>query len=274
VDNIVVGIDETPASQAALEWVAGRCVRRPTRVKLVNVVSRPRDADESMDLLTAAESTLRARVPGQAVELQHPQGSTVRALTALAAGADLLVVGVDPNHPVKAALSGWLPLRVVARSTVPVCIVPTGWDGRAGDITVGLADDGTSDEALVFAAREAIARATRLHVVHVWRDAEFPSDGPTALVTDPRTVIEQHRHVLDEKVRALVERFPALDVESDLVRASPEAALVEGADHSELIVIGTHHQGVLFGSFSGSIAQDIVGRSRCPVCIVPPMPSE
>lgn len=270
MDNIVIGIDETPASQSALEWVAARCAQRSTRVKVVNVVGKMnQDRAESRELLEAAELTLRWRVPGQPVELHVSEGSTVHALTAIAAGAQMLVIGIDPDHPVKAALGGWLPLRVAAHATVPVCMVPAGWSEGDGDVTVGLADDGSSDEAVIFAAKEALARGARLHVVHVWRDAVFASDGPTALVTDARAVIRDHRQFLQREVRKLLQQFPLLDVESDLVRASPQTALVDGAKASALIVIGTHHLSVLAGSFSGSVAQDVLWHSRCPVCIVP-----
>jgi nucleotide-binding universal stress UspA family protein len=271
MDSIVVGVDRTAASASALDWVAARCARRSTSVTIVNVVSRwgvGRDASD--ELLADAADALRARVPGQPVQGLGAEGRSAHALTALAEGADLLVIGIDPDHPVRAALGGWLPLRVAARSAVPVCIVPAGWVEGDGHITVGLADDGSSSEAVVFAAEEALARGVRLHVVHMWRDAEMASDGPAALVTDARSVIDDRRRFLDHEVRRLLARFPDLDVQSDLVRASPEAALVQGAARSELIVIGTHHSGVLAGTFSGSIAQDILWRTRCPVCIVPP----
>lgn len=271
MDDIVVGVDRSAASASALEWVAARCAHRATRVAVVNVVSRwGLGRDASVALLADAETALRARVPGQPVECHVSEGRTAQALTASAAGADLLVIGIDPGHPVRAALGGWLPLRVAARSTVPVCIVPAGWAEDDGDVTVGLADDDTSSEAVVFAAEEALARGVRLHVVHMWRDADMASDGPAALLTDARSVIEERRRFLDREVRRLLTRFPRLDVQSDLVRASPEAALVKGAERSALIVLGTHHAGVLAGTFSGSIAQDVLWRTRCPVCIVPP----
>ncbi|WP_165818048.1 universal stress protein [Microbacterium sp. Gd 4-13] len=169
MEAIVLGVDGTRASASATQWVAERCAREPSRVRVVNVISNlTADRHASLDLLESAERVLRDRVPGQAVELLRADGAVTRALTRLSAGADLLVIGVDPDHPVRAAIGGWVPVRIVAHATVPVCVVPAGWTQTDGDVAVGLADDTSSDAALDLAAREASAMKKKVHVVHAW----------------------------------------------------------------------------------------------------------
>ncbi|WP_460773701.1 universal stress protein [Microbacterium sp. GXF7504] len=272
MERIVVGVDGGRASRAALDWAASRCARRPSRVQVVHVLGRlARDGETAAHVLRDAEERLRGAVPDVAVDVGQVRGGTAQVLTAVARDADLLVIGIDPDRPLAAALGGWLPLRVAARSTVPVCVVPAGWSAAdaEGDVAVGLAADESSTHALVVAAAEAGAAGCALRVVHAWHDPDFAVDGPASLVTGPRPVIEDHRAFLDDAVGDLRRRFEGVRIRSDLVRATPAEALVRGAEGSALIVIGTHHHGVFAGGFTGSIAQDVLWQTRSPVCIVP-----
>ena len=270
MESIVIGVDRTPASTAALAWVAARCARHAARVRIVNVVGRHgQDQTESMALLAEAERQVHERVPGQPVELHRAEGSIAQTLATLAEDADLLVIGIDPQHPIKAALGGWLPVRVASRFTAPVCIVPAGWTERDGDVVVGVADDESSIAALDFAAAEAQSSGATLRIVHAWRDADVTLDGPEALLSSAEQMATEHGQVLDDAAGRLRRDRPALSIEPVLIEATPEAALLGGAEDAALIVIGTHRQGVLQGGLSGSIAQDILWRTQVPVCVVP-----
>jgi len=272
MERIVVGVDESSAAQAALDWVAARCRARSAEVQVVHVAGRfARDDEKAVRLLDEARTRLCERVPDLPVDTRLATGATAQALTEAADEADLLVIGIDPDRPLAAALGGWLPLRVAARSTVPVCVVPAGWteDQTAGGVAVGLAPDDSSTQALVRAAEEAAASGCPLHVVHAWREPDFATDGPASLVTGSRPIVADHRAYLADAVTALRERYADVRIESDLVRATPADALVRGAEGSALIVIGTHHHGVFAGGFTGSIAQDVLWQTRSPVCIVP-----
>ncbi|RKT31109.1 nucleotide-binding universal stress UspA family protein [Microbacterium sp. AG1240] len=267
--DLVLGVDGTRASASATQWVAERCVREPSRVRIVNVIGTlTADRHASLELLERAERVLRDRVPGQAVELLRADGAVSRALARLSAGADLLVIGVDPDHPVRAAIGGWVPVRVVARASVPVCVVPAGWTQTDGDVVVGLADDTSSAAALDLAAREASATTKKLHVVHAWALPGVVVES-SVIEERPDRIVEEHRALLDAAVRSLQRRFTDVDIESDVVRSSPVNALLGHAERAALIVIGTHHQGVLAGGLTGAVAQDLLWRARCPVLIVP-----
>ncbi|MET0828850.1 MAG: universal stress protein [Microbacterium sp.] len=41
------------------------------------------------------------------------------------------------------------------------------------------------------------------------------------------------------------------------------------ARRSSLMVIGTHHRGLMSGAFLGSVGQDVLVESRIAVCVVP-----
>lgn len=269
--KIVVGMDDSAAARSALGWVAHRCTARTVdMVEVVHVV-RPsaEHATSTDDALESAERVLRATAPDQTATFRREPGAVAQTLGEASAGADLLVIGVDPEHPVRAALGGWLPVRVVARANPPVCIVPAGWVPRQGGITVGLEDDVSSSEALTFAAREAESTSAGLRIVHAWRLPDAAVDGAAALLVRPERVLEQHREMLEAAVRSVHGRFPRVHVEADLVRADPAAALVQDAPGAAMIVVGTHREGVLSGAYVGSVVRDLLRRAGCPIMVVP-----
>lgn len=270
MEKIVVGVDESAAARSALAWVADRCIQRAAEVEVVHVVG-PVEAHTppQRDPLVNAERVLRAAAPEQSATYHRAQGGVAQTLGAVSAQADLLVMGVDPEHPVRAALGGWLPVRVIARTEPPVCIVPAGWVPRPGTVTVGLEDDVSSAEALTFAAREAEATSGRLRIVHAWRLPEPSIDGAAALLVQPERILEDHRELLDAAVRSVHRRFPALHIEADLVRADPAAALLQQAPHSAMVVVGTHREGVVSGAYAGSVDRELLWRAGCPIAVVP-----
>ncbi|MCC4248295.1 universal stress protein [Microbacterium testaceum] len=271
MENIVVGVDDRAASRAALAWVGHRCAAHAAEVELVHVVGEVSGRRKATaDLRAEAEHILHEAAPGQAVRFHRAEGGVARTLGELSADADLLVIGVDPAHPLRAALGGWLPVRVIARSVPPVCIVPAGWVPREGSVTVGVDEDSSSAEALEFAAKEAGETSRRLRVVHAWHLPEPALDGSAALLVRPDRVLQEHRDLLDAATQSLQRRFPDLHIESDLVRSHSAEALLDHAPNATMIVIGTHREGVLVGGYTGSVAQDMLWRAGCPIVVVPP----
>lgn len=127
MERVVLGYDGSPAAESALDWVTERVSRRPARVQIVTASSPLRsEREDARRLLEAVERRLRARVPGLPVETIRAEGPAAGALGEVVAEGDLLVVGVDRDHPLRAALRGWIPQRVSASASSPVCIVPAG----------------------------------------------------------------------------------------------------------------------------------------------------
>lgn len=270
MERIVLGYDGSPASVSALEWVAARAGREVAKVGLVNVVSQfTVDRRAALDELSDAEVLLRDRAPGVEVELHRLEGGVTDTLTDFSADADLLVVGINPGHPIRAAMAGAMPLRLSAHAHVPVVMVPAGWADVGDPITVGVAEDGSSDAALAFAAREAAEAEASIRLVHAWLMPTPSFSGSTALVVTPQDVMIEHRATLDAAVSWVVDRYPTMGLQSELVRDSRPAALLRYASRSSMLVIGTNHRGVLAGSLLGSVAQGVLWQSECPVAVVP-----
>ena len=271
MERIVLGFDGSPAAVSALSWTAARAARGPAKVDVVLVVS-PFTTDRAPGLqhLGDAETFLLERLPALEVELHRLEGAVTESIAHAAEDADLVVIGINPGHPIRAAAAGWTPLRLSTRAAAPVCMIPPGWVQADDPVTVGIANDDSSDGALDFAAAEAIRTSTRLRLVHSWLMPTPTFDDAKVVAASPDAVIEEHRNVLERAVQRVADRHRTLSVQSELIRDSRSDALLRFDGRSSLIVIGTHRRGVLVGSLLGSVGQEIMWRAECPICVVPP----
>lgn len=270
MERIVLGYDGSPAAISALGWTAARSARGAARVDVVFVASpATQDRTPGLERLGEAESFLRERIPGLEVELHRLDGSVPASIAEAADHADLVVIGIHPGHPIRAAAAGWTPLRLSTRTSAPVCMVPAGWTAGGDPVTVGIADDDSSASAIDFAVAEAIATGVSLRLVHSWLMPSPTFDYGTAIASDPVVVIEEHRQVLSAALARVQRDNSSVPVETELVRDSRSASLLRFASRSSLLVMGTHRRGVLIGSLLGSVAQEVLWRADCPVCVVP-----
>ncbi|TQK20484.1 universal stress protein family protein [Microbacterium sp. SLBN-154] len=268
MESIVLGYDGSPASVAALSWVAARAARTVVGVDVVTVISRfAQERSSALRHLGNAEGFLRDRVPGIGVQLHRLEGGVEPALTLMSSNADVVVLGVTLGRPVRAALSGALPLQVSARSRAPVVLVPAEWSDLGDPVTVGVSADDSSDAAVAFAACEADLTSVSLRLVHAWQMPPPSFAGDAVPTVD--AVVAEHRGVLDTRMRWVIARYPSMGLRSDLVRDLAGPTLLRHAAHSSLLVIGTHHRGVVQGRLSGSVAQALVWRVPCPLAVVP-----
>ncbi|QKJ18238.1 universal stress protein [Microbacterium hominis] len=268
--RIAVGYDGSAASRAALEWAASRALRGPAHIDLVTVTGMITSNVTKVDReLHDVERRIHDMAPGVLVESRRIDGSMPATLLEDTRTADILAVGIRRGQPVRAALTGWMPLRLAARAKTPVCLVPDDWTFTEHAVTVGVDDDPSSDRALDLAAAEAASAGAALRVTHAWTMPTPQLDGAVALLASPLQVKEEHRKVLRDAVRHVAARYPQLVVEEALVADNPSSALLQRAPRSSLLVIGTHGRGLVTGGILGSVAQDVLGRTDCPVLIVP-----
>ena len=271
MERIVLGYDGSPAAVSALNWTAARAVPGQTSVHVVLVASPLyRERAIEWQRLGRAEALLDERVPGLDVSVHRLEGGVTDSIARASDEADLVVVGINPGHPIRAAAGGWMPLRLSTRSEAPVCMIPVGWRQTDDPVTVGVASDETSDAAVEFGAAEALRSTTDLRLVHSWLMPTPALDASTVLAVTPEEVTEDNRQILEGAVQRVLIQHPNLAVRSELIRDSRSAALLRFDGRSSLIVVGTHRRGVLVGSLLGSVGQEILWRAECPICVVPP----
>ena len=140
---IVVGVDGTPESEAALAFALAEAERSGDRLRVVTAwMLRPRALSEPGVLefgppVSAEELERRAHdvqeravgaiLPGDskvAVTGEVVEGAAGRVLVEASRGARLVVVGSRALGPVRAALLGSVSRYVAERAACPVVVVP------------------------------------------------------------------------------------------------------------------------------------------------------
>ena len=137
-------------------------------------------------------------------------------------------------------------------------------------VVVGHDGSEASTRATMWAARLAARLGLRLHVVRAWSLASAPRPDSAKLgYVPPITDFEQAvREQLKEDVVAMA--LPeTLEVTCHAVHAAPSRALLESAQHAELLVVGSRGTGGFRGLLLGSTADQVVRHATCPVAVVP-----
>ncbi len=138
--RVVVGIDGSGGSAAALSWAAEEVRVGGGRLELVHAWEIPGAlsyAYTGIGLDAAPFEEAATRVLDEAVaevggDLEHPperflvQGAPTRALLAHSAGADLLVVGSRGAGGFEGLLLGSVSIQITRHADCPVVVVPTG----------------------------------------------------------------------------------------------------------------------------------------------------
>jgi nucleotide-binding universal stress UspA family protein len=135
MEQILVGVDGSPESKAALEWAIGQAEAKSAKLRVVMVVedttsdvwishgplgNRLKTAHQHLDHLVKG---YRAGHPNIDVEHEVRAGRPAEVLLDEAKRADLLVVGGRGRGAIAGALLGSVSLHCVAQSSCPVVVV-------------------------------------------------------------------------------------------------------------------------------------------------------
>jgi nucleotide-binding universal stress UspA family protein len=135
MEHILVGVDGSPESKAALEWAIGQAEAKSTKLRVVMVVEdttsdvwiahgplakRLKTAHQHLDHLVKG---YRDGHPKIVVEHEVREGRPAEVLLDESKRADLLVVGGRGRGALAGALLGSVSLHCVAQSSCPVVVV-------------------------------------------------------------------------------------------------------------------------------------------------------
>lgn len=269
--TITVGVDGRAEHRAALDWAIARAERDGSRLDLVSVIQRgwgdpPGEPDPAFagiaGRLLEAEVAIAAR---RVAEVTHHlrTGHVGTELVAASRAADLLVVGAHPASD-RSHFAGSLAVRVAAAADVPVAVVPHGWGGRAGGVTVGVDGEPPSELAVDVAADEADALGAPLIVVC----SGFTANPLLTGLVPEIGLGDRRERIVQEAQRRARERHPSLDIRTRVIEAAPARGLVEAAAGSALLVVGTHNRRTGARLLLGSVSHDVLLNLALPVLIV------
>ncbi|MFF7453189.1 universal stress protein [Kitasatospora sp. NPDC008115] len=290
---VVVGVDGSPESLAALDWAAEEAARRESRLKVVlawPTVVTPLSVLGTVDLarrqadvtLRDAELRVRERWPELTVQAVQVPTDPVRALVDEVSGAqepdgapaELLVLGSRGFGAVAGFLVGSVSQRVLTRTDCPVVLVRRGEDGeeQAGprEVVVGVDPFEGADAVLAHAFEVAERRGLPLRAVYSWTlPATYQYAGIAASVDVTGEMLVYAKGELTRVVKPWRHKYPQVEVVEEAVNARPAKVLADRAAGAELVVIGRRVRRTPIGAHVGAVAHAVLHHVPCPVAVVP-----
>jgi nucleotide-binding universal stress UspA family protein len=290
--DIVVGVDGSPNSTAALRWAEAEARRRGDHLVALfawgfvqpghagdnHTFAPSYDARNAADMLTAAVDDALGPVAARTVECRVRYDLAARALLEAAAGADLLVVGARGAGGLHGLLLGSVSQHLLHHTRGPLAIVrppatvpAPGITAAipAGRVVVGVDDSDSARRALCWAAGEARLRGVPLDVVRAWQ-VLYPVAAPVAGCAVEFDAMEATaRAGLDRAVAALAADGLAVPVAGRVVEGSAGPAIVDAARGADLVVLGTRGHGAVAGALLGSVTHYVSRHASAPLVVVP-----
>lgn len=293
--GIVVGVDGSAPSNAAVAWAAHDAAIRKIPLTLVHVTA---PAAAAMSAGVAAPSLVAMPViddyirwqqenAEQVIEDAHkiatatdPGGLEVQtkilsrsptpALLELSTDAELLVAGCRGQGGVDRTLLGSVSSGLVHHAHCPVAIIHDEEIPSAqAPVLVGVDGSPTSERATEFAFDEASRRGVELVALHAWSDMPilgFPSINWSPAETE--NIKSAEKEVLAERLAGFAERYPNVSVRRVVVADRPSYQLLKHAESAQLVVVGSHGRGGFAGMLLGSVANAVVNSACVPVVVV------
>ena len=134
-----------------------------------------------------------------------------------------------------------------------------------GRVVVGIDGSPASLDALAWAARQADLTGARLEILAAW---EWPTSFGWAVPLpndfDPEAEVQS---TLDDAVGTVRAAYPALTVDTRVVRGRPQPMLIEASKGADLLVVGSRGHGEFVGMLIGSVSEYCTTNAHCPVLV-------
>ncbi|MEV0354145.1 universal stress protein [Nonomuraea sp. NPDC050680] len=269
--RIVVGVDGSVPSMAAVEWAAADAQRRGLPLRIVHVcVQWPHSPGGPAYCAKALEvAATRARELGAEVTTETPTGDVIDELIGASAPADSVVLGSRGLGGFAGMVLGSVGLAVAGHAAGPVVIVRAVAEDRHDRVVVGYDGSEHSRAAMEYALAQARAQDAELHVVYGWR---MPMFSPYAAVTGSllEDAFQQEVRMARERVASWREGHPDVKITDAEVCEHPVAALIQASETADLVVVGSRGLNAFASAVLGSVSHGVLHHVTCPVAIVRP----
>jgi nucleotide-binding universal stress UspA family protein len=282
--NVVVGVDGSPASDAAVRWAAREATMRALPIKLINVVA-PTLVSSAMapnHTITQGEELRARQILKQArrmveelageklpdIHTERQYAGVVPTLVDASNDARMVVVG-SSGRAFRRGMLGPVIAGLLHHANCPVTVVPDPESARHGipddaPVLVGIDGSTASEAAAALAFDEASRRGVPLLAVQAWSDVGvFPIVG-----MDWKTYRDEGAELLGERLAGWQERYPDVQVRRRLVCDVPDRWLVDESKNAQLVILGSGGRGGYAGKHLGSVTSAVVRSARVPVIVV------
>lgn len=284
--EIVVGIDGSSESTAAVAWAAAEAVKRAARLRIVRawqVETRGRfhftatpipdtatdPAKQAREQADHAAALARESSPELDVRVEARGGPAAWTLIENSKDALMLVIGATTRDGLDRAVFGSVTTHAVAHARCPVVIVRGTQDPSPLAATlrrsVVLGFDFSSDALVAAEFAFVFAELHGLNVVAV--EVSPPIDAPVGSASDDIARAEAR---IDEALRPLAAAHPGVGLTPTIARGRPAHVLLEEGARAELLVVGSRGLGRFEGLLLGSVGAALAQHARRPLAIVRP----
>jgi nucleotide-binding universal stress UspA family protein len=286
--GIIVGVDGSSASDAAVSWAAHDAVMRGLPLTLMHVqdpAARAWSQTKVLDEVAGWQKAEGRGVLANASKIAHDITKDASQITIngelqfsapgptlvdRSEDADLIVVGTDGRGALARGLLGSVSSGLVRHARCPVAVIHDGGpqvpQPTDAPVLVGVDGSSASDLATEIAFDEAARRGVGLVALHAWISSELIE---LPGVDWPAVKSEEER-LMSEALAGWRERYPDVTVTKLLVCDQPARALVERSQSAQLVVVGSHGRNALTRTFLGSVSNAVVQSVRVPVIVARP----
>ncbi|GAA3193204.1 universal stress protein [Actinocorallia longicatena] len=264
MNEIVVGVDGSEPSGAALDWAAHEAQRRGSRLRIVHALPPLSEENE----LPAAEERARRAAPGIEIVTEQVTDGPQEALMERAGSAELVVVGTHGHGSVASLIVGSVAAGLAGSAPVPVVLLKDDASLRAeGPVVVAVPENPVA-EVLDAAAHEADLRDLPLRIVHTWWEPPVEGFGAPAPIMplDPAPIIDALRERLEAELEPWLGKRPGTTL--TVVQGHPRDMLIELSGETGLLVLGRHEKPGRHLRALGSVTRSVIHRADCPVMVV------
>ena len=286
--GIIVGVDGSPASDAAVRWAAHDAVMRGVPLTLMHVqdpAARTWSQIKVLEEVAEWQKSEGRGVLANASKIAHditndPSPITINGELQFAApcptlvdrseDAELIVVGTDGRGALARGLLGSISSGLVRHARCPVAVIHDGEPRMPhptdAPVLVGVDGSSASELATKIAFDEASRRRVGLVALHAWSDKELVE---LPGVDWPAVKAEEER-LVSEALAGWQERYPDVTISRLLVCDRPARAIVETSQSAQLVVVGSHGRNAVSRTFLGSVSNAVVQSVRVPVIVARP----
>jgi nucleotide-binding universal stress UspA family protein len=270
---VVVGIDGSPESLAALVWAAdqseltGAPLLTVTALRAGELGLQPGDevgeaAPTTRKLLSEAVYDALGAERAATIDMHLSTDPAAHALIKYSATAQLLVVGPHSYSGLPGIMVGSVPQRVVTYAHCPVAIARPTPSECAPRIVVGLDGSECARTAVHWALRQAKLTGATVDAVVAWdRYAQlgvYPYGPPESEIRQSaERLLESELDALPQDLRTIVT--------GRVIEGKPGAVLTHAASTTQLLVIGSRGAAGGFGHLIGSTGMKCLKHATGPL---------
>ena len=291
--GIVVGVDGSLSSMAAVRWAAREATLRNAPLTLIHVLAAPvvgapilvthpapllADSSEQLEqrarhLLSDATKVAEDNAMGDRsprIDTEVFASSPAAALVEQSKSAEMVVVGSRGQSTWRRALLGSVSTVLVHHAHCPVAVIHddltplhqrTNWP-----VLVGIDGSPASELATAIAFDEASWRDSELVALHAYNDADL-SHIPSMEKWSELTAQAAAAKTLAERLAGWQERYPDVTVGRLIVWDQPARHLLDRSQSTQLVVVGSRGRGGFAGMLLGSVSTAVVHAARVPVIV-------